>query len=91
MALTEPIVFVANRGRCPLTEAAERLGAESGRISDIFLPRRCADRIPQLCAPPLLIGMFALGFRAHHPRRIGAGDTTTSPSPALLPLPHSRT
>jgi len=53
LALAESTVFVANRGRCPLTTVAEALGAESGRVSDIFLPRWCADRIPQLCAPPI--------------------------------------
>jgi hypothetical protein len=63
-ALAESAVFVANRGRCPLTDVAEHLGAESGRVSDIFLPRWCADRIPLLCMPPLLIGMLALAFHA---------------------------
>ena len=60
VALAESTVFLANRGRCPLTSVAEALGAESGRVSDIFLPRWCADRIPQLCAPPLLVGVLAL-------------------------------
>ena len=60
VALTEVAVFVANRRRCPLTDLVERLGAENGRVSDIFLPRWLADRIPQLCGPPLLIGVVAL-------------------------------
>ena len=59
-ALAEVAIFVANRGRCPLTDLVEHLGAESGRVSDIFLPRWFADRIPQLCGPLLLIGMLAL-------------------------------
>jgi len=54
VALAESTVFLANRGRCPLTSVAEGTGAESGRVSDIFLPRWCADRIPQLCAPRCL-------------------------------------
>lgn len=45
-ALGESAVFVVNRGRCPLTTLVEYLGAESGRVSDIFLPRWFADRIP---------------------------------------------
>jgi hypothetical protein len=57
---TESVVFVVNRGRCPLTGMVEALGAKSGRVSDIFLPRSLADRIPQLCTPPLLIGVTAL-------------------------------
>jgi hypothetical protein len=59
-ALAEALVFVLNRGRCPLTAAVEALGAEDGRVSDIFLPRWLADRIPQLCTPPLVIGVLAL-------------------------------
>src|ERR1700736_3864308 len=61
-ALTESIVFVANRGCCPLTQLVEALGAESGRVSDIFLPRWLADRIPQLFGPPLAIGLLALAY-----------------------------
>jgi hypothetical protein len=72
-ALAECVVFVANRGRCPLTSAVEALGADNGRVSDLFLPRWFADRIPQLCTPPLLIGVLALLFNAWrhraHPRR----------------------
>jgi len=64
VALAESAVFVVNHGRCPLTQVAEALGAESGRVSDIFLPRWCADRIPQLCTPPLLIGVLALVVNA---------------------------
>jgi hypothetical protein len=63
VALTEVAVFVANRRRCPLTDLVEHLGAENGRVSDIFLPRWLADRIPQLCGPPLLIGVLALAWR----------------------------
>ena len=71
VALTESAVFVANRGRCPLTQVTEGLGAESGRVLDIFLPRWFADRIPQFCTPPLLIGVLALVVNAwrHAERR----------------------
>lgn len=62
VALTEVAVFVANRRRCPLTDVVEHLGAENGRVSDIFLPQWLADRIPQLCGPPLLIGILALAW-----------------------------
>ena len=63
VAFTEVAVFVANRGRCPFTDLVERLGAENGRVSDIFLPRWFADRIPQLCGPLLLVGVLALLWR----------------------------
>ena len=60
IAATEVAVFVLNRGHCPLTAVVEDLGAEDGRVSDIFLPRRLADRIPLLCTPPLAIGLIGL-------------------------------
>jgi hypothetical protein len=58
--LTESLVFAVNGWCWPLRGLAEELGAESGRVSDIFLPRWFADRIPQLFTPPLLIGVLAL-------------------------------
>jgi hypothetical protein len=42
----EAAVFVANRGVCPLTPLAERMGARSGSVSDIFLPDALARTIP---------------------------------------------
>jgi len=60
IALTEVAVFLVNRQRCPLTDLVEWLGAEDGRVSDIFLPRWFADRIPVLCGPPLIVGVLAL-------------------------------
>lgn len=42
----ESAVFVANRGVCPLTPLAERHGASSGSVSDIFLPDVVARTIP---------------------------------------------
>jgi hypothetical protein len=65
-ALTEAAVHVANRRRCPLTDVAARLGTAHGRVSDSFLPGWCADRIPQLCTPPLLVGVLGLAFHTWH-------------------------
>lgn len=62
-ALLEVLVFVVNRGRCPLTLLVERLGSENGRVSDIFLPRWFADRIPQICGPLLAVGIVGLAVR----------------------------
>ena len=59
-AFLEVAIFVANSGHCPLTRLAENLGAPNGRVSDIFLPRWFADRIPLIYTPPLLIGVIAL-------------------------------
>jgi hypothetical protein len=63
LAFIESGVFLANRERCPLTGAVEALGAEHGRVSDIFLPRWLADHIPQLFTPPLVIGVLALVYK----------------------------
>jgi hypothetical protein len=62
VAFAEVTVFLANHRRCPLTDLVEHLGAENGRVSDIFLPRWFADRIPQFCGPLLLIGVLALSW-----------------------------
>jgi hypothetical protein len=78
-ALVESAVFVANRGRCPLTAVVEELGATSGRVSDIFLPRWFADRIPVIFGPLLVFGLGAmalrrtcpLGWRQDHPAACG--------------------
>ena len=60
LAVGESLVFAANRFRCPLTGLAEQLGAESGQVTDIFLPRWLADRIPWIFTPPLIAGILAL-------------------------------
>jgi hypothetical protein len=46
MIAAEAGVFLANGGVCPLTPLAERYGAASGGVSDIFLPDRVARTIP---------------------------------------------
>jgi hypothetical protein len=45
-------------------------GARHGRVTDILLPRRFPDRIPQLFTPPLLVGTaLLLRARLGAPRR----------------------
>jgi hypothetical protein len=62
IVLLEMAIFAGNRWRCPLTGLAERFGAESGRVTDIFLPRWVADRVPQIFTPPFVIGLaFLIG------------------------------
>jgi len=60
LALGESLLFAANRFRCPLRGLAEQLGAESGQVTDIFLPRWFADRIPWIFTPLLAIGLLGL-------------------------------
>ena len=61
--LLEGVVLLASGGRCPLTHVAERLGATDGRVSDIFLPRWCADRIFPICTALFLLGCALVGAR----------------------------
>ncbi len=42
----ESLVWLANDRICPLTPLAERLGAERGSVSDIFLPDLLARTLP---------------------------------------------
>ncbi len=59
----ESAVFLANRGVCPLTPLAERHGAISGSVSDIFLPDVVARTIPIWATTLVAIGV-ALHVRA---------------------------
>ena len=60
VALTESVIFVANGFRCPLTEVVRKLTGASVRVTDIFLPRWFADRIPLIFGPLLVIGLLGL-------------------------------
>jgi hypothetical protein len=62
-AVGESLVFTVSRFQCPLRALAEELGAESGRVTDIFLPRWFADRIPYIFTPPLVVGLVGLLWR----------------------------
>jgi len=59
----EGVVLALSGGRCPLTAVAERLGAQDGSVSDIFLPRWFADRIFPICGTLYLIGCVFVAFR----------------------------
>jgi len=59
----ELVALALSGGACPLTRLVERMGAEDGRVSDIFLPMWFADRIPWLCTPPLVVGVVGLLLR----------------------------
>ena len=51
----ESRIFAGNGFRCPLTQVAERLGAEHGSVTDIYLPRWFARNLPAIHVP--LIGL----------------------------------
>jgi hypothetical protein len=52
---TECLIFAGNGFRCPLTAVAERLGAEQGSVTDIYLPKWFAHNLPAIHVP--LIGL----------------------------------
>jgi hypothetical protein len=52
---TESLIFAGNGFRCPLTQIAERLGAERGSVTDIYLPKWFARNLPAIHVP--LIGL----------------------------------
>jgi hypothetical protein len=51
------------RGACPLTIAAERLGAPSGSVVDLFLPAWLARRAFGVGGAIFLVSLFALSIR----------------------------
>jgi hypothetical protein len=61
-ALTESAIFAANGFRCPLTEIVRQRTGANVRVTDIFLPRWLADRIPVIFTPPLVIGLAGLAI-----------------------------
>ena len=52
---TESLIFSANGFRCPLTEVAERVGAQRGSVTDIYLPRWLARNLPAIHVPLILL------------------------------------
>ena len=66
----ESAVFAANRFRCPLTELAQSLGAESGSVTELYLPKWFAHNLPAIHVPRLVLVVFLHGrnvfrHRAH--------------------------
>jgi len=60
VALSESAVFAANGFRCPLTQVVKAQTGANVRVTDLFLPRWFADRIPLIFTPPLVIGLLGL-------------------------------
>jgi hypothetical protein len=60
----ETVIYLANGMRCPLTELAESLGAESGSVTDIYLPRWLARSLPVIHAPLIILVIYL-----HRPTR----------------------
>jgi uncharacterized protein YndB with AHSA1/START domain len=54
----ETLVFAGNGFRCPLTQVAERLGAERGSVTDIYLPRWLAHNLPAIHGPLIALAGY---------------------------------
>jgi hypothetical protein len=57
IAITETLIYGSNNQVCPLTPLAEELGAESGTVTDLYLPRAVSVRIPLLGGSALVLGL----------------------------------
>jgi len=57
IAIGESAIYASNNQVCPLTPLAEELGAESGTVTDLYLPNALSERIPLLGGSLLLIGL----------------------------------
>ncbi len=74
----ESVTFLANGAHCPLTALAEKLGAERGSVTDVYLPRWFAHNLPAIHVP-VLIAIIWL-----HARNLRAGGATTGPGSGAL-------
>jgi hypothetical protein len=54
----ESLIFAGNGFRCPLTPVAERLGAEKGSVTDIYLPRWLAHNLPAIHVPLIALAGY---------------------------------
>lgn len=58
---SESLVFAANRFRCPLTQVAERVGAERGSVTDIYLPSWFAHNLLAIHVPLIMLAGYLHG------------------------------
>jgi Family of unknown function (DUF6544) len=72
----ETVVFAANGFRCPLSRVAERIGAKSGSVTDIYLPRWFAGNLPAIHLPLIVLAgyLHARNLREAH---IGSDDVSS--------------
>jgi hypothetical protein len=63
LLLVESVVLAASGWTCPLTLLAERRGALRGSVTDIFLPKWCADRIFPVCGTLYAVALVLILWR----------------------------
>lgn len=55
---SETLIFAANGFRCPLTLVAERVGAERGSVTDLYLPDWFARNLPAIHVPLIMLAGY---------------------------------
>lgn len=65
----ESVIFAASGFRCPLTSVAERLGAQRGSVTDIYLPKWFAHNLPAIHVPLLVVAALLHGRNLRTQRR----------------------
>jgi hypothetical protein len=63
LVLMESVVLILFGWTCPLTLLVERLGAEKGSVTDLFLPKWFADRIFPLCGTTFIMAIALILLR----------------------------
>jgi hypothetical protein len=90
VALGESALFALNGFRCPLTEMVRDRTGASVRVTDIFLPRWFADRIPFIFTPPLVVGIIGLvrvkWMRERSRRSEASASVSFAPARATYPM-----
>lgn len=58
----EALTFTLNKRKCPLTQLAEKYGAESGAVSSMFLPKLLVPYAINVFTVLGIIGLLLLSF-----------------------------
>jgi hypothetical protein len=66
LLLVESVVLMLSGWTCPLTLLAERLGADTGSVADLFLPVWLADRIFPVCGTVYAIALIVIALRVFY-------------------------
>jgi hypothetical protein len=74
IAIGETVLYLSNNQVCPLTPLAEELGAASGTVTDLYLPRWLSNRIPLIASSALVAGLFMNGETLARRRRSAGND-----------------
>lgn len=62
LVVLEALTFMLNKRKCPLTQLAERYGAESGTVSSMFLPKLLVPYAINIFTVLGVIGLLLLSF-----------------------------